>query len=144
MDFFWQGPVNKTRGIYLKLCDMQNLDRKLLFTMMILALVASLFQSAFAYSSDETLVDSYSEVSQAYSGSVQHPNHQRCTTGASAFHCATSPSCSISSNGFSLLPDQTVLGLFLFTSKASHTRENPSLYIIYPNLPLRPPITLPL
>ena len=122
---------------------MQNLERKFLFKMLILTLVASFFQLSFADNPHDASVDSYHDLSQANPGSVQHLKHQRCT-GASAFHCAIAPGCSLSASGFSMLPGQTDFELLRLASITSHTIKNTSLYTIYPNLPLRPPITLAL
>ena len=119
---------------------MQKLEHKFLFKILVLVLAASLYQTAFADNPHDVSVDSYRDLSLASPGSVQHLKHQRCA-GASAFHCATAPGCSLSANSFSMLPGQTGFELFRLTSIASHTRIKPSIYTIYPNLPLRPPIT---
>jgi hypothetical protein len=119
---------------------MQKLEHKFLFKVLILALVASLFQPAFAFNPHDVSAESYCDISQANPGSMRHLKHERCI-GANAFHCATAPGCSLSANAFSMLPGQTDFELFRPASKASHTSRNPTLYTIYPNLPLRPPIT---
>jgi len=122
---------------------MQKLEQKFLFRMLIIALAASFFQPAFGYNRQDIAIDSFCDLKQMNPGSIQHSKHERCI-GASAFHCATAPSCSSSANGFSMLSGQADFEPLRLTSKASHTRKNPSLYTIYLSLPLHPPNTLTL
>lgn len=128
---------------FVLLYDMQKLEQKFLFGVLILALAASFLQPAFANHRQDIVIDSFCDLTQTKPGSIQHSKHERCI-GASAFHCATAPGCSSSANGFSMLSGQADFEPLQLTSKASHTRKNPALYTIYLSLPLRPPNTLTL
>jgi len=123
---------------FVLLCDMQKLEQKFLFRILILALTASFFQPAFAYNRQDIAIDSFCDLNQMNPGSIQHSKHKRCI-GASGFHCATAPGCSSSANGFSMLSGQADFEPLRLTYKASHTRNNPALFTIYLNQPQHPP-----